>query len=189
MNVGSELQRYEFSLTYQLVSEKRQQPLACSASIAATSRETGIARETLRAWKAQGVEIFNRVELLKRAETRKASPSGTLGELKQEKLQLECDKLRQQIEREGELWMRTDDVLAQCRVIGILVRTRFMALCGTLPDRLAGCEAPDVHRILKNEIRDTLEQLSREPLMPEHEESIRLQKKIIRHEQKRQPID
>jgi hypothetical protein len=80
--------------------------------------------------------------------------------------------------------MRTDDVLAQCRVIGILVRTRFMALSGTLPDRLAGCEAPDVHRILKNEIHDVLEQLSREPLMPENEESIRLQKKLILNEKR-----
>ena len=134
-------------------------PKKPAPSLAATARETGIARETLRSWKAQGIDIFNRAELLKRAEARRSSTSGNLGDLKAEKIQLECERLRAAIDREAGLYLLKSEVEKEGVMLGTILRSHLKNAAGNLPSMVCGLDSPKIHRILVREFDNILESL------------------------------
>jgi hypothetical protein len=140
------------------MTAKRKTP--AKPSLAALARETGIARETLRSWQAQGVNIYDRRELLQRAEHRKTSHTGELGQLKTEKLRLECERLRAAIDREEGRTIELAQAEALFSRIGAELRARLLSWRGTLVPELHGLDEPGIHNVLSHRIDELLEEIS-----------------------------
>ena len=157
-----------------------------SPSLAALARSSGIARETLRTWQAQGINIFNPEELLSRIEAKKGRSTGKLGELKEEKLRLECQRLRTIIERENELLVPTADVLEAGRLVGITARLLFRDMAGAIIGQLIGMSGPQMFKVLRREVDERLTRLSTMDYMPDSAMTKRLEKKIATYEKRHQ---
>jgi DNA-binding transcriptional MerR regulator len=140
------------------MTAKRKTP--AKPSLAAVARETNIARETLRAWQAQGVNIHDRRELLQRAEIRKTTHSGELGQLKAEKLKLECERLRAAIDREEGRTIDLCQAEALFARIGAELRARLLSWRGTLVPELHGLDEPGIYSVLTHRIDELLEMIS-----------------------------
>lgn len=163
-----------------------------SPSLAALSRSSGIARETLRQWQAQGIDIHDPEALLKRIEAKKGRTTGELGALKEEKLRLECQRLQAIIERENELWLPTAEVLAAMRQVGIMTRLHLREMTGSIIGELEGRTGPQMFKILQRAVHDVLVRLSQMEYGPDSPEAKRLQKKIEKYDAKfktKQSID
>jgi hypothetical protein len=150
-------------------------------SLAALARSSGIARETLRTWKSQGIDIFQPEQLLARIEAKKGKATGKLAELKEEKLRLECQRLETIILRESELLVPTDEVLAIGKLVGMTTRLVFREMAGAVIIQLDGRTQADMFRILKKEVDERLNQISEMDYMPDSPLAKRLEKKISNH--------
>ncbi len=137
----------------------RKSSKTAAVSLSAISIETGIARESLRKWKAEGIDIGDRKALLERAAQRKISTAGDIGELKREKIRLECQKLRAAIEREEGRVIEIAIVHEALVRIAANVRSILLGWRGTLPGMLEGLDASAIHKILDHEINAILDRL------------------------------
>lgn len=153
-------------------------------SLAALARSSGIARETLRSWQAQGIDIFNPEQLLARIEAKKGRAVGELGQLKEEKLRLECQRLRTIIEREAELLVPTADVLAAGRMVGMTCRLMFRDMAGAVVGQLIGMTGAQMYKVLKREVDERLTRISKMDYQPDAAMTKRLEKKIADYEKR-----
>ena len=153
-------------------------PKSKPPSLAALARSSGIARETLRVWKSQGVDIFQPEQLLARIEAKKGKATGQLGELKEQKLRLECQRLQTIILREEELLVPTADVLTVGQLVGMTVRLVFREFAGAIVNQIEGRSQADVYRIIRKEVDARLTQISEMDFMPDSPMAKRLERKI-----------
>ncbi len=147
-------------------------------SLAALARSSGISRETLRTWQAQGINIHSPDELLARIEAKKGKSTGQLGELREQKLRLECQRLEAIILREQELLIPTEDVLAVGQLVGMTVRLVFREFAGAIVNQIEGRSQADTYRIIRKEVDERLLQISTMNYMPDSALAKRLEKKI-----------
>ena len=147
-------------------------------SLAALARSSSISRETLRTWQAQGINIHSPDELLARISAKKGKATGQLGELKEQKLRLECQRLEAIILREQELLIPTEDVLAVAKLVGLTTRLIFREMAGGIINQLDGRTQSEMFRILRKEVDARLTQISEMDFMPDSQLAKRLEKKI-----------
>ncbi|MCX8496903.1 MAG: hypothetical protein ORN51_12045 [Akkermansiaceae bacterium] len=147
-------------------------------SLAALARSSGISRETLRTWQAQGINIHSPDELLARIEGKKGKSTGKLAELKEEKLKLECQRLQTIILREEELLVPTEDILAVAKLVGMTTRLIFREMAGAVINQLDGRTQSEMFRILRKEVDERLMQISEMDYMPDSPLAKRLERKI-----------
>jgi hypothetical protein len=132
----------------------------------------------LRTWQAQGIDVFQPEQLLKRIEAKKGKSTGQLGELKEQKLRLECQRLEAIILREQELLIPTEDVLAVGQLVGMTVRLVFREFAGAIVNQIEGRSQADVYRIIRKEVDERLLQISTMDYMPDSQLAKRLERKI-----------
>jgi hypothetical protein len=159
-------------------------PAKKTPSLSALARSSGIARESLRTWQAQGIDIFDPEQLLARIEAKKGRASGKLGELKEEKLRLECQRLRTIIQREAEMLTPTEDVLAMGQLVGTTARLIFREMAGAVVGQLEGRTGPEMFKVLRREVDDRLTRISEMPYMPDSAMVKRLEEKISDYEKR-----
>lgn len=153
-------------------------------SLAALARSSGIARESLRSWQAQGIDIHDPEQLLARIEAKKGKTTGELGSLKEEKLRLECQRLRTIIERENELLVPTADVLEAGRAAGMTARLLFRDMAGAVVGQLIGMTGAQMFKVLRREVDDRLTRIAEMDYMPDAAMTKLLEKKIADYEKR-----
>lgn len=132
-----------------------------SVNLAALSREHGVSRETLRAWKMQGVNMANPSEITARKEAMRDKPSSELAAARLAKIKAETERIAFAHEVEKGRFVDAVAVYQDGVRAGALVRESFERLENELPPQLAGRTAGEISAILKRTFRQTLTNLSK----------------------------
>jgi transposase-like protein len=138
------------------MSAKAKRPPAKSGiNLSALAREHGVSRESLRLWALEGVNLSNPTEIAERRARMKTAAPPSIVAARIAKLELEAERLRLRVEAERGLLVSADEVQADARRIGCLVRQSLnKAASQDLPPLLAGRTAAEVSVLLARYFRD-----------------------------------
>jgi transposase-like protein len=130
-------------------------------NLSAIAREFNVSRETLRSWKNQGVDLTNPAAVADKLRSMKSAPTASLSEARLQKLNLESERLRLQVDEQRGKLVSADIIYQDARSIGSQVRQRLdKAASNDLPPLLAGRNAAEIKVLLTKYFRDLCTELA-----------------------------
>jgi hypothetical protein len=149
-------------------------------TVSGVAREHGASREAIRKIRDRGVDLADPAavaaavsQMKGRAESAPGADTGeSYSEARRRREIANANRAEIIARKEAGLYLPVEEVVRQAQAFGMLTRVRFMNLANTLPDRLAGATAVEIHSVLKKEIRHLLEVMATEKLGARHIEQL-----------------
>jgi len=122
-----------------------------AVNLSELARKTGITRQTLRQWQADGIDLADPAQLASRIEAmrRNAAP-GSLSEARLRKVLLECERLEFQLERERGEWCQVTEAKAVIDLLDIVTAQIWKTAPREIPGWLDGVPTARMQRTLED---------------------------------------
>jgi hypothetical protein len=133
------------------------------ANLSELARQIGISRETLRNWKAEGVDltdpsaVADRVSKMPGRDTSATVGEGeSLSEAKTRRARADADRSEIVARREAHSVIDVADVEELMTQLGAELRSRLLSWVGILPPMLEGLDASRIQAIMRSKITELL---------------------------------